>query len=112
MPEDQPSVKTRESTPDDIRESVAAVNLKCLGEATAYWTNALMAEHVAQTQAMNQVRTRMAGKLAEADAVEAASIQKILSGNDFGQQLAQLGTIIAQLQQSVKGAQTTPPTTP
>ncbi len=47
-------------------ESVAAANLKTLGDGPAFYMNQQYAESVAQTQAMNQIRIAIVGKVAEA----------------------------------------------
>lgn len=46
-------------------ESVAATNLKVLGDGPAFYQNQAMAESLANTQAMNQLRMTLAGKIAE-----------------------------------------------
>ncbi len=46
-------------------ESVAATNLKTLGDGPAWYQNQAYAEALANTQAMNQVRMSLVGKLGE-----------------------------------------------
>ena len=46
-------------------ESVAATNLKTLGDGPAFYQNMQFAESVANTQAMNQLRMAVLGKIAE-----------------------------------------------
>ena len=46
-------------------ESVAATNLKTLGDGPAFFQNQSYQEAVAQTQAMNQSKNAVAGKVAE-----------------------------------------------
>ena len=46
-------------------ESVAATNLKTMGDGPAYYTNAGYAESHANTQAMNQLRMTLLGKVSE-----------------------------------------------
>ena len=46
-------------------ESVAATNLKTLGDGPAFFTNAGYAESLANTQAMNQLRMTLLGKVSE-----------------------------------------------
>ncbi len=46
-------------------ESVAATNLKTLGDGPAFYTNAGYAESLANTQAMNQLRMTLLGKVSE-----------------------------------------------
>ena len=47
-------------------ESVAATNLKTLGDGPAFYQNMGYAESVANTQAMNQLRMTLLGKVSEA----------------------------------------------
>ena len=47
-------------------ESVAATNLKTLGDGPAFYQNMAYAESVANTQAMNQLRMTLLGKISEA----------------------------------------------
>lgn len=99
----------------DIIDSVADSNLKTIAESGAFYTASLHQIHVnaiAELGAITRAATAKAIKaLLENDAEEAASTQKILSGNDLAQQLAQLTAAVASIQQSVKAAQTTPPQT-
>ena len=46
-------------------ESVAATNLKTLGDAPAFYVSAGYAETLANTQAMNQLRMTLLGKVSE-----------------------------------------------
>jgi len=46
-------------------ESVAATNLKTLGDGPSFYTNAGYAESLANTQAMNQLRMTLLGKVSE-----------------------------------------------
>lgn len=46
-------------------ESVAATNLKTLGDGPAWYQNAGFAESLANTQAMNQLRMTLLGKVSE-----------------------------------------------
>jgi hypothetical protein len=46
-------------------ESVAATNLKTLGDGPSFYQNMSFAESVANTQAMNQLRMTLLGKVAE-----------------------------------------------
>ena len=46
-------------------ESVAATNLKSLGDGPAFYQNQAFAESLANTQAMNQLRMTLLGKVAE-----------------------------------------------
>ena len=88
MAEDSSEI-TREQS-----ESVAATNLKVLGDGPAFYTNMAMAESVAHQQAMNQVRLAAAGKVIE-------SIVTI-SPSEGGADVAALG-------QLMKGLELTPP---
>ena len=77
-------------------ESVAATNLKTLGDGPAWYQNQGYAESLANTQAMNQLRMTLLGKVAESIIATSPS---------------EGGADIASLQQLMKGAQTTPPVT-
>lgn len=46
-------------------ESVAATNLKVLGDGPGWYQNQAYAESLANTQAMNQLRMTLLGKIAE-----------------------------------------------
>ena len=46
-------------------ESVAATNLKVMGDGPAFYTNGGYAESLANTQAMNQLRMTLLGKVSE-----------------------------------------------
>lgn len=115
MPESPANVNITSALPDDIRESVASVNLKVLGEQTAALSNLAFANAVSHQNRMNVLAEAVVGRIAkdmaEVDPSESVAIQKLLSGNDLAQNLSALGSAIAQIQQLVKGAQTTPPVT-
>ena len=72
-------------------ESVAATNLKTLGDAPGWYQNQAYAESLANTQAMNQLRMTLLGKVAEsiiktnpgealADVSSGGMLAKILQG--------------------------------
>ena len=75
-------------------ESVAATNLKTLGDGPAWFQNAGYAEALANTQAMNQLRMTLLGKVSES----------IISTSP-----QEGGAAVAALQQLMKGAYMTPP---
>jgi len=77
-------------------ESVAATNLKTLGDGPAFYMNQGYAESLANTQAMNQLRMTLLGKVSE-------SIISV-SPAEGGQDVAALGML-------AKMFQTTPPVT-
>jgi uncharacterized protein (DUF1501 family) len=77
-------------------ESVAATNLKTIGDGPAWYQNQAYAESLANTQAMNQLRMTLLGKVAESIIATSPS---------------EGGVDVALLQQLMKGAQTTPPVT-
>lgn len=126
MPESPANVMETSALPDDIRESVAVANLKTISEQGAILTNMALTNLVAHQQRLNQIaEEQMQGSAAfgrailsrainhvlDTEIADAAAVQKIASGNDLGQQLAQLGAVISQIMQTVKTAQTTPPVT-
>lgn len=72
-------------------ESIAATNLKALGDAPAFYQNQAYAESLANTQAMNQLRMTLLGKVAESiiqvspaeaggDTAALGALAKILQG--------------------------------
>ncbi len=77
-------------------ESVAATNLKTLGDGPAFYTNLAYGNAVSNQQAMNQINLAIVSKAAES----------ILSTDP-----REGGADIAALMQIVKAAQTTPPIT-
>lgn len=91
MAEDSSEI-TREQS-----ESVAATNLKTLGDGPAFYQNMGYANSVAHQQAMQQIQAAIIGKVAEAIIATSPS---------------EGGADVAALQQLLKGAQTTPPVTP
>lgn len=103
-------------------DSVASENIKVGAGGPAYWLNTIMGAHAAHmaalqnaqlqsVQSFNAAMGRLNQTVVEEDPTDAVSKQKILTGNDLGGTLAQLGAVIAQLQQVMKGAQSTPPET-
>ena len=78
-------------------ESVAAANLKVLGDGPAFFTNLAYGNAVSAQQGMNNITSAIVGKVAEA-------IIKVSPSEG--------GADVAMLQQLMKGAQTTPPVTP
>lgn len=108
--------KVTSALPDDIREGIAVDNLKATAGQPANLANLAYMNAVHQ-QAMgvelsHAVMARCIDRVLDTRIDDAVAGQKLASGNDLGQQLAQLGSVIAQIQQSMKGAQTTPPPTP
>lgn len=101
--------------PEKIVESVSVGNLKTIADASAHSMALAMQNAVAHQQAMQQIQLSVVGnitkRLTEVDPAEARSIGKVLTGNDLAEQLAQLSSAIASIQQQMKGAQTTPPPT-
>jgi hypothetical protein len=98
-----------------VVDAVANANLKNLGEAGAYYAMLAMGDGVAHQRRVHvqtePIMTMSVKSLLELDPLEAVRVVKGMSGNDLAQTLAQLGSAIAQIQQFVKGAQTTPPVT-
>ncbi|MBX3629294.1 MAG: RebB family R body protein [Nitrosomonas sp.] len=77
-------------------ESIAATNLKVLGDSPAFYTNLAMSNAVSNQQAMNQLNLAIVSKAAES----------ILATDP-----REGGADIAALMQLIKAAQTTPPVT-
>ena len=80
----------------EMAESVAATNLKSLGDGPAFYHNIAMSNAIAHQQGLNQIQTAIVGKVAEAI---------------IGTSPSEGGADVAALQQLIKGAQTTPPQT-
>ncbi len=78
-------------------ESVAAANLKSLGDAPAYYSNLSYQVALDGLQGWRTINQAIVGKVAEAIISTAPS---------------EGGADVAALQQLMKGAQTTPPVTP
>ena len=76
-------------------ESVAAANLKTLGDGPAFYTNIAMGNAVAHQQAMQQIQAAVVGKVTEA----------IISTSP-----GEGGADVAALGQLMKGLYGTPPT--
>lgn len=108
-----------------IKDTLAIENAKTIAGGSAFATNlalqgfaqaaSLAAQNAVQTQQqMNQVGVNAATlgtkNMHEMDAVQAHSLAK-LGGSDNANVIAQLGSVVAALQQIVKTAQTTPPVT-
>lgn len=80
----------------EMAESVAATNLKSLGDGPAFYHNLAMGNAVAHQQGLNQIQAAIIGKVAEA----IINVSPSEGGAD-----------IAALQQLMKGAALTPPVT-
>ena len=80
----------------EMSESVAATNLKSLGDGPAFYHNLAMSNAISHQQGLNQIQTAIVGKVAEAI---------------IGVSPSEGGADVAALQQLMKGAQTTPPVT-
>ncbi len=77
-------------------ESVAATNLKALGDGPAFYQNMGYSNAVSHQQAMQQIQLAAVGKVVELI---------------VGTSPSEGGADVAALQQLLKGAQTTPPVT-
>jgi len=112
--------------PEEVVQSVASTNFKSLGDGPSFYHNLAMSNSVnqqnlaaqnaiAQQQALGTVLTTAVGKivksLTEADAEEAVSLGKILSGDDVAQKISSLIGALGFGQIGTKAAQTTPPPT-
>lgn len=90
MADDSPEIVKEQS------ESVAASNLKTIGDGPAFYQNMAFANAISHQQAMNQIALAAAGKVVESIITLSPS---------------EGGADVALLQQLMKGAQTTPPVT-
>lgn len=80
----------------EMAESVAAANLKSLGDGPAFYHNLSMGNMVAHQNRVNAITEAAMGKVIEAI---------------IGVSPSEGGADVAALQQLMKGAQTTPPVT-
>ena len=80
----------------EMSESVAATNLKSIGDGPAFYHSLAMGNAISHQQSMQQIQAAIIGKVAEAIITVSPS---------------EGGADIAALQQLLKGAQTTPPVT-
>lgn len=106
-----------EKVDPQVLDAVTAEEVKTIAGMPASLANLALNDAVALARSTNQaysslmqtVAARCVDHVLDTSIADASAHQKIASGNDLGQQLAQLGAVIAQIQQSMKGAQTTPP---
>jgi len=102
-------------TVDSAVEAVNVANVKTVAEMAAWTMAQSMRDHAAHQNRLNILaETYLSRALKSADEVDpeqAAATLKLLTGNDLAQTLAGFGGVIAQLQQVIKSAQTTPPET-
>jgi len=100
----------------NTRDAVSNANLKTVAEGPAFYTGLAMGDAVAHqrsTNALREAATAVVVKnFADIEPVEAMSVVKVMQGDEQAQQAAALGAMVAQVQQVIKGAQTTPPVTP
>lgn len=100
----------------EITASVSDTNFKVIAEAQAVAVADGFKLHQAHTNRVNVLAESLLGKMGkiihEPDVSEAISSQKMLTGNDFAQQILAALAAIAAGQVGNKGANTTPPVTP
>ena len=94
MPEEAANVHATSALPDDVREALAVVNLKTVGEAPAVLQNLALANAISHQQAMNQIGLAATGKIVESIIATSPS---------------EGGVDIAALAQLMKGVSLTPP---
>lgn len=99
-----------------VLDSVVNSNMKTVGEAAAFYQAQAFSNHVQSGNRLAMIAEAATGKTIEMiqniDMSEAASVNKVATGNDVAAQMAALLAAIASGQQQVKTAQSTPPTTP
>lgn len=102
-------------TVDAAVEAVNVANVKTIAEMAAWSTAQSMKDAISHSKRLDMLaETYLARALKSADEVDpeqAAATLKLLTGNDLAQIMGSLGTVVAQLQQLMKGAQSTPPET-
>ncbi len=109
-----------------VVDTVSLTNVKTVGEVAAQATamaiqNAVANQQrqqdnsTASAQRLNEIANQASGvllkRIAEVDVVEAAATRKAGEAGDLPSLLVSLNSAIAAIQQAVKGAITTPPTT-
>lgn len=98
-----------------VVQSVINNNMKTLGEAVSFAAAQMMDNAVAHQNRLNLIAEASVGQIVknmnEVDPTQAVAQVKQMTGNALAEELGQLGAVIAQLQQIMKGAQTTPPPT-
>ena len=96
-----------------VFDSVASSNFKVLSDGPAFFMNQLIADSLTNQRNVNSLREASIGALlkdfSNPTIEEGMAVNKMSTGNDLGQQMSALGNIVASLQQSMKGAQTTHP---
>ena len=120
------AVESASATAVRINSAVANTNEKILGEAGAQAMGALyqgntlaqlqqqqnMISNAARIDAIgNAVVTAAVDKLLHPDVMESIAVNKVMTGNDMGQQLAALMAVLGTGQVVAKTAQTVPPVT-
>jgi len=103
---------------ETVNEAVEAVNVgnvKTIAEAAAHSMALVFEGQAAHFNRMNMLAESLMSvackNLHELDPTQAISQVKALTGNDIASQITALTSAIASIQQMLKGAQTTPPTT-
>lgn len=98
----------------EVVKSVAGTNFKVLGDLPAQLTGQMIQNalnHQNRVSALSEAALAASIRsLTDVDPTEAKSLKELFTGNALGEQIAALGSAIAGLQQMVKGAVTTPPT--
>lgn len=92
------NVNATSALPDDIRESVAVDNLKTIAGAYAAYSANAFGNHVSHQKRLDILAEKAlavsVGTLDDLKPEEARSISRMMSGNDLGQQLAQLRAVV------------------
>lgn len=98
-----------------VLDSVAGSNFKVLSDGPAFFMNQLIADSLTNQRNVNSIReaslTAGLNRFVSYDIAEGAAISKIGTGNDVAAQMVALSNVVAGIQQSMKGAQTTLPET-
>jgi len=95
-----------------IVDSVATGNLKTLGESIAASIAINIQSAVdSQSRGRTLAENALSNGIALANSITARCVNEIFNANAFAQNLADLAAGTSNAQQTVKGAQTTPPET-
>lgn len=99
-----------------VSDSVTIVNTKTLGDGPAFFQNLSFRGAVESANGWSILQQSLVSRAAKyilaEDPNEAIAINKVMTGNEQASQMANLGAVVAMIQQAMKGAQTTPPVTP
>jgi hypothetical protein len=99
----------------EVVKSVANTNFKVVADLPAVLSGQMVQNalnHQVRLQTMSEAALGAAIRgINEVDPAEARSLKELFTGNAVAEQISSLGASIAALQELIKAAQTTPPST-